>query len=44
MVVVVLVVMTVAEEKVWRFGFFFSLLWTASVGGAGGCGCGCGYG
>ena len=27
------VVVAVAEEKDWRFGIFFSLLWTAGGGG-----------
>ena len=33
------VVVAVAEEKDWRFGIFFSLLWTGAGGGGGG-GCG----
>ena len=41
--VVVAMVVAVAEEKDWRFGCFFSLLWTGGGGGggdSGGCGCG----
>ena len=33
-------VVVVVEEKDWRFGVFFFLLWT----GGGGCDCGCGRG
>ena len=39
------VVVTVAKEKDWRFGFFFfPLLWTVGGGCSGGSGGGCGCG